>query len=117
MVSVGALARLSLDVGELLGLRGVDVTVVDPRWVKPVNPALVAMAHSARLVVTVEDNLRDGGFGAALAQRLRDEDVPAPVLNFVIPQRFLDHGKRAEVLADCGLTAEHIADEILGRVL
>jgi 1-deoxy-D-xylulose-5-phosphate synthase len=112
VVSAGAMARLCLEIAERLDG---GVTVVDPRWIKPVNSSLITMARRFRLVVTVEDNLRIGGFGAALAQQMRDAGVTTPVATFGIPQRFLDHGARGEVLADCGLTAEQIVTELMSR--
>jgi 1-deoxy-D-xylulose-5-phosphate synthase len=84
--------------------------VVDPRWVKPVNPALVALARSHRAVVTVEDNGRVGGVGAAITQTLQDGGVNVPVRVVGIPQRFLDHAKRAQILERLGLTGAGVAD-------
>jgi 1-deoxy-D-xylulose-5-phosphate synthase len=63
-------------------------------------------------VVTLEDSGRVGGVGAAVAQELRDAGVSAPVHTIGLPQRFLEQGKRAEVLADCGLTAPEVTRQI-----
>jgi len=115
IVSAGALAGLCLEVADRLDAQGLGVTVVDPRWLKPVHPGVVALAAEHRLVVTVEDGLRAGGFGSAVAARLSEETVPTPVLPFGIPSRFLDHGSRAEVLADCGLTPAEIARTVVER--
>jgi 1-deoxy-D-xylulose-5-phosphate synthase len=115
IVSAGALAGLCLEVADRLDAQGLGVTVADPRWLKPVHPGVVALAARHRLVVTVEDGLRAGGFGSAVAARLSEENVPTPVLPFGIPSRFLDHGSRAEVLADCGLTPAEIARTVVER--
>ena len=64
-----------MDVAARLVEQGIGVTVVDPRWVRPVAGELVALAAEHRLVVTVEDGVRAGGFGSALADALRDADV------------------------------------------
>jgi 1-deoxy-D-xylulose-5-phosphate synthase len=116
VVSVGAMAAVGLDVADRLAAQGVGVTVVDPRWVKPVDPALVALASRYRLVVTVEDNGRVGGVGTAISQALRDAGVLVPVRDFGIPQRFLQHAKRPVLLADVGLTGQDLAREIAGLV-
>jgi 1-deoxy-D-xylulose-5-phosphate synthase len=116
LVSVGAMAPVGLDTSDRLVAQGVGVTVVDPRWVKPVDPALVALARRHRLVVTVEDNGRVGGVGAAIAQEFRDSGVAVPVRDFGIPQRFLQHAKRPAVLTDVGLTGQALAREIAGLV-
>jgi 1-deoxy-D-xylulose-5-phosphate synthase len=87
--------------------------VVDPRWVKPVDPALVKLAATHRLVVTVEDGLRAGGVGTAIAQTCGDAGVNTPVRNYGIPSEFLNHGTRSEVLAEIGLSAADITRGIL----
>jgi 1-deoxy-D-xylulose-5-phosphate synthase len=112
LVSVGALAATCLLVAELLAERGLGVTVVDPRWVKPVDAALPPLAAGFQVVAVVEDNSRTGGVGSAVAQALRDADVDVPVRDFGIPPDFLAHAKRGEVLADIGLTPAEIAGRI-----
>ena len=90
--------------------------MVDPRWTKPVDEALVDAARLHRLVVTVEDNGRVGGFGDAVARLLRDHDVDLPVKTFGLPQEFLAHGSRAEVLEEAGLTPQQLALQITEAV-
>jgi 1-deoxy-D-xylulose-5-phosphate synthase len=116
LVAVGAMAPVCLDVADRLADQGVGVTIVDPRWVKPVDAALVEEARRFRMVVTVEDNGRVGGVGSAVAQALRDADMPTPLREFGIPPRFLDHGKRTEVLAEAGLTPQAIARAVVEAV-
>ena len=116
VVGVGAMAGVALDVAERLADQGIGATVVDPRWVKPVDPALVLLAAEHGLVVTVEDNVRVGGVGSAIAQALRDADVRTPLRDFGIPARFLDHASRGTVLEQVGLTGQRIAHEIVGLV-
>ncbi|MFF4895565.1 1-deoxy-D-xylulose-5-phosphate synthase [Streptomyces sp. NPDC001068] len=116
LVSVGALAPMCLEIAGLLDKQGISTTVVDPRWVKPVDEAMAPLAERHRVVVTVEDNLRVGGVGAAIAQALRDAGVDVPLRDFGIPQRFLDHASRAEVMAEIGLTAPDIARQVTGLV-
>ncbi|MET8832049.1 1-deoxy-D-xylulose-5-phosphate synthase [Streptomyces sp. NPDC004610] len=116
LVSVGALAPMCLDIATLLDRQGISATVVDPRWVKPVDEALAPLAERHRVVVTVEDNSRVGGVGSAVAQALRDAGVDVPLRDFGIPPRFLDHASRAEVMAEIGLTAPDIARQVTGLV-
>ncbi|MFE3496676.1 1-deoxy-D-xylulose-5-phosphate synthase [Streptomyces sp. NPDC059175] len=112
LVSVGALAPVCLQAADLLEARGLRCTVVDPRWVKPVDEQLVPLAGRHRLVAVVEDNSRTSGVGSAVGQALRDADVDVPLRNFGIPEQFLAHAKRSEVLADIGLTPVEIAGRI-----
>ncbi|MEU2388878.1 1-deoxy-D-xylulose-5-phosphate synthase [Streptomyces sp. NPDC012461] len=112
LVAVGVMAPVCLRAAELLQARGIACTVVDPRWVKPVDPELPALAARHRLVAVVEDNSRAAGVGSAVALALGDAEVDVPVRRFGIPEQFLAHAKRAEVLADIGLTPVDVAGRI-----
>jgi 1-deoxy-D-xylulose-5-phosphate synthase len=112
LVTVGAFAELGLAAADRLEDQGIGVTVVDPRWVAPVPPALVELAAAHSLVVTVEDGGRHGGFGWALAAALRDADVDTPLRDLGIPQEFHGQGTRAEVLVKLGLTAQQVARKV-----
>jgi 1-deoxy-D-xylulose-5-phosphate synthase len=116
LVSVGAMAATCLEAAELLAAQGISSTVVDPRWVKPVDPALPGLAAEHRVVVTVEDNGRVGGVGATIGQALRDAGVDVPLRDFGIPQEFLDHASRNEILEQIGLTGPAIAERVAGVV-
>jgi 1-deoxy-D-xylulose-5-phosphate synthase len=91
---------------------GIEVTVVDPRWVLPVSEELVTTAAAHRLVITVEDGGRAGGVGTTLSQALQDRQVDVPVRAVGLPQAFLEHGSRGQVLADHGLTEQDLARRI-----
>ena len=113
IVSVGSFAAIALEVAERLKAQGIGVIVVDPRWVKPLPGGLVDLASEARLVVILEDGVRQGGVGSAVSQLLRDHDVDVPVRNLGVPVAFLEHAKRAQVLIDIGLTAQEISRTIV----
>ncbi|OKJ94710.1 1-deoxy-D-xylulose-5-phosphate synthase [Streptomyces sp. CB03234] len=116
LVAVGVMAPVCLGAAELLAGRGIRCTVVDPRWVKPVDEQLAPLAAEHRLVAVVEDNSRSGGVGWAVGQALRDAGVDVPLRTFGIPEQFLAHAKRGEVLADIGLTPVEIAGRISGAL-
>jgi 1-deoxy-D-xylulose-5-phosphate synthase len=116
LVGVGPMAVMCVETAARLADQGIGVTVVDPRWVKPVDEALVAAAAGYRLVVTVEDNGRAGGFGDAVCRLLRDADVGTPVKTYGLPQKFLAHAKREEILEDAGLVPQSLARQITEAV-
>ena len=113
IVSVGAFAPIAIEVADRLKAQGIGVIVVDPRWVKPLPVELIELASTARLVVVLEDGVRQGGVGSAVSQLLRDHDVDVPVRNLGVPVEFLDHAKRGQVLAEIGLTAQEISRSIV----
>jgi 1-deoxy-D-xylulose-5-phosphate synthase len=112
LLGAGPMAGVCADVADRLADHGIEVTVVDPRWVKPLDAALPAAASEYDLVATVEDNGRVGGFGDAVARLLRDNDVDTPVRTFGLEQSFLEHGERGQVLDAQGLTAQHLARQL-----
>jgi 1-deoxy-D-xylulose-5-phosphate synthase len=89
--------------------KGIGVTVVDPVWALPINPALVGLARPHDLVVTLEDGLASTGVGAKLAVALEAAGVRVPVRQFGISDRFLPQGTRAQVLEGDALTAQDVA--------
>ena len=116
IIGIGSMAAVGVEVARRLADQGIGVTVVDPRWVKPWDEAVVPLAREHRLVVCVEDNGRVGGCGAALHQLLNDERVETPFRSHGIPQEFLDHAKRDTILERIGLTAQSLARGIVEDV-
>jgi 1-deoxy-D-xylulose-5-phosphate synthase len=113
VVSVGALAPLSLDVAERVASQGLGVTVVDPRWALPVDPGLPALCSAHGLVVVVEDGVVAGGVGSAVSRELRSRGIAVPVCDAALPQQFLRHGRRPDVLAAAGLSAQEVARRVV----
>jgi 1-deoxy-D-xylulose-5-phosphate synthase len=114
LVAYGSTAQLCLSAAAACDRLGVEVTVVDPRWVLPVAEQLVDLAGQQELVVTVEDGLGRGGAGSALSDALSERGIDVPVRRVGLPSRFLHHGSRSEVLADAGLTVDRITRLIAG---
>jgi 1-deoxy-D-xylulose-5-phosphate synthase len=112
LLGAGPIAGVCAEAADRLSDHGIGVTVLDPRWVKPLDAALPEAARQHGLVVTVEDNGRVGGFGDAVARLLRDHDIDTPVRTFGLDQAFLEHGERAQLLDAQGLTPQHLARRI-----
>lgn len=117
IVAVGPMAHLAMDVAERLSAQGIGATVVDPRWVVPVASSVVSMARDHRIVVSIEDGTRVGGIGTRIRQDLRRAGVDTAVDEIGLPDGFLDHGSRSEILAEAGLTAQDIARNLVAQVL
>jgi 1-deoxy-D-xylulose-5-phosphate synthase len=116
LVAVGSFAPMALKVAQRLRNQGIGVTVVDPRWVIPVPDAVAPLAKSHKLVVTMEDNGVRGGVGSAVSATLRAAEIDVPCRDIAVPQQFLDHASRSEVLESVGLTEQHIARQVTGWV-
>jgi 1-deoxy-D-xylulose-5-phosphate synthase len=116
LAGAGPMAITCVAAAARLADQGIGVTAVDPRWVKPVDPALAGAAARHRLVVTVEDNGLAGGFGDAVCRLLREAAVSTPVQTFGLPQEFLVHAKREEILEETGLVPQHLARRITEAV-
>ena len=117
IVTVGPMAKLGLQVAERLAAQGIGATVVDPRWVIPVPESIIDLARDYRLVVTIEDGIRVGGIGTRIRQELRAAGVDTAVDELGLPDAFLDHGDRQEILDEVGLSDQRIARDIVAQVL
>ncbi|MFB8385843.1 1-deoxy-D-xylulose-5-phosphate synthase [Microbacterium sp. NPDC055910] len=117
IVGIGTMAHLAVDVAERLRAQGIGATVVDPRWVVPVQPSLVELAASHRLVITIEDGVRVGGIGTRVRQVLREAGVDTAVDELGLPTEFIDHASREQILEDAGLTPAKIAQDVVAQVL
>jgi 1-deoxy-D-xylulose-5-phosphate synthase len=117
IMSVGAMATTALQVAELLAAQGIGATVIDPRWVVPVPKSVVEMSAQHRLVVTIEDGIKVGGIGTRVRQDLRDAQVDTALTEIGLPDEFIDHATRNQILEDAGLTAQAIAHNIVAQVV
>ncbi len=117
IVAVGPMAHLALRVAERLADQGIGASVIDPRWVIPVPPSVVWLASEHRLVVSIEDGIRVGGIGTRIRQQLRAAGIDTAVDELGLPDEFIPHAERGEILADAGLTEQQIARDIVAQVL
>jgi 1-deoxy-D-xylulose-5-phosphate synthase len=117
IVTVGSMAELGLQVAERLSAQGIGATVIDPRWVVPVPRSVIGLAAQHRLVVTIEDGIRVGGIGTRIRQDLRAAGVDTALNELGLPDEFLEHGSRAEILEEAGLTPQRIARDVVAQVL
>ncbi len=117
LLAVGRMVDLAERTATLLEADGVSASVVNMRWVKPLDvTAVESAATSHRLVVTIEENTGLGGFGAAVVETLADLDLHPPVLRLAIPDCFVTHGSMSQLLEEVGLTPESVRSAVLGRL-
>jgi len=113
LISVGAMATMAVEAASQAYREGVGVTVIDPRWVKPLPKSLITMADRYKSVVVVEDGISHGGIASALSEMFRSAGLDTPIHSIGVPLTFIEHSKRAEILSDLGITSQNIAREIV----
>ena len=113
LISVGAMATMSVEAASQAYREGVGVTVIDPRWVKPLPQSLITMADRYKSVVVVEDGIAHGGIASALSEMFRNAGLNTPIHSIGVPLAFIEHSKRSEILSDIGMTAQNISREIV----
>ncbi len=113
LISVGAMATMAVEAASQAYREGVGVTVIDPRWVKPLPKSLIAMAGRYKSVVVVEDGIAHGGIASALSEMFRSAGLDTPIHSIGVPLTFIEHSKRSEILSDLGITSQNIAREIV----
>jgi len=113
LVSIGAMAKICVEAASQAYREGVGVTVIDPRWVKPLPASLLTMAQRYKSVVVVEDGIRHGGIASTISEMFRDAQLDVPIHSIGIPLEFIEHSKRAEILADLGITVQNITQQLV----
>jgi 1-deoxy-D-xylulose-5-phosphate synthase len=113
LVSIGAMASIAVDAASQAYREGVGVTVIDPRWVKPLPQELISMAERYKSVVVIEDGIRHGGIASTISELFRDAGVSVPIHSIGVPLEFIEHSKRGEILNDLGMSARNITRELV----
>ena len=113
LVSVGAMAKICVEAASQAYREGVGVTVIDPRWVKPLPQSLLTMAQRYKSVVVVEDGIRHGGIASTISEMFRDAELAVPIHSIGVPLEFIEHSKRGEIMSDLGITAQNITHQLV----
>ena len=113
LVSVGAMAAMAVEAASQAYREGVGVTVIDPRWIKPLPQSLVTMATRYKSVVVLEDGIRHGGIASTISEMFRDAGLQVPIHSIGVPLKFLEHAKRGQILSELGITAQQISLNIV----
>ncbi len=116
LVGYGTMVYPALQVAEILGEHGIEATVINARFVKPLDTELILpLAKRIGKVVTLEEGCLMGGFGSAVLEALQENDVLVPVKRFGIPDKLVDHATSDQSKADLGLTSSQMAEQILRK--
>lgn len=113
-ISVGALAHIAVEAAAQAYREGVGVTVIDPRWVKPLPKSLISMAGRYKSVVVLEDGIEHGGIASTISELFREHDITIPVHSIGVPLKFFDHAKRNDILAEIGISVQSITRSLVG---
>jgi 1-deoxy-D-xylulose-5-phosphate synthase len=113
LVSIGAFAQVAVDAAAQAYREGVGVTVIDPRWVKPLPKSLVTMAQRYKNVVVIEDGIKHGGIASTISELFRESGLNVPVHSIGVPLAFLEHAKRSQILEDLGITVQNITRSLV----
>lgn len=114
MIAVGAMAQLAVDAAAQAYREGVGVTVIDPRWVRPLPISTLArMSDRYSRIVVIEDGIKNGGISSALSDAFRELDIEIPIHSIGIPVEFFEHSKRNQILEDLGITVQSVARQLV----
>ena len=113
LISVGSMATMAVEAAAQAYREGVGVTVIDPRWVKPLPESLITMARRYKSVVVIEDGIRHGGIASTVSEMFRDEGLILPIHSIGVPLEFIEHSTRGEILVDLGITVQTITRSLV----
>jgi 1-deoxy-D-xylulose-5-phosphate synthase len=116
LISVGAMAGMALEVAQIAKERSIEITVVDPVWVKPISPAVIAMCADYSTVVVLEDGIKHAGIASAISESLRESGSNCSLHSIGVPLEFIEHSKRNEILDDLEITPAAIVQQIAGWI-
>jgi 1-deoxy-D-xylulose-5-phosphate synthase len=113
LISIGSMAAIAVEAASQAYREGVGVTVIDPRWVKPLPASLITMAQRYKSVVVLEDGIRHGGIASSISEMFREAGLNVAIHSIGVPLEFIEHSKRAEILEDLGISVQKISRDIV----
>ena len=113
LISIGSMAAIAVEAASQAYREGVGVTVIDPRWVKPLPASLISMADRYKSIVVLEDGIKHGGIASAISEQCREAGLNIAIHSIGVPLEFIEHSRRSEILEDLGITAQKISRDIV----
>jgi 1-deoxy-D-xylulose-5-phosphate synthase len=116
IISVGSMAGMAIEVAQLAQTQSIEITVVDPLWVKPIPNALLNMCANYSTVIVMEDGIKHAGIASTISEALRESGSNCSLHSIGVPLEFIEHSKRAEILEDISITPAAIVQQISGWI-
>ena len=116
VISIGSMASMALEVAQLAHQQSIEITVIDPLWVKPISSNLTALCAKYSTVVVMEDGIKHAGIASTISESLREAGSPCVVHSIGVPLEFIEHSKRNEILEDLKITPAAIVQQIAGWI-
>jgi 1-deoxy-D-xylulose-5-phosphate synthase len=116
IISVGSMAGMAIEVAQLAKAQSIEITVVDPLWVKPIPHSLIEMCAQYSTVVVMEDGIKHAGIASTISEALRESGKNCSLHSIGVPLEFIEHSKRAEILDDLEITPAAIVQQISGWI-
>jgi 1-deoxy-D-xylulose-5-phosphate synthase len=116
VISIGSMASMALEVAQLAHKESIEVTVIDPLWVKPMSSNVTALCAKYSTVVVMEDGIKHAGIASTISETLREAGSQCSVHSIGVPLEFIEHSKRNEILDDLKITPAAIVQQIAGWI-
>ena len=116
LISIGSMASMAVEVANLAKEQSIEITVVDPLWVKPISPDVIAMCGQYGTVIVMEDGIKHAGIASTISEALREAGSNCTLHSIGIPLEFIEHSKRNEILEDLAITPAEIVQQISGWI-
>jgi 1-deoxy-D-xylulose-5-phosphate synthase len=116
VISIGSMAAMALDVAQLAGEQAIEITVIDPLWVKPMSANVTALCAEFSTIVVMEDGIKHAGIASTISESLREAGSDRLVHSIGVPLEFIEHSKRNEILDDLNITPAAIVQQIAGWI-
>jgi len=116
LISVGSMASMAMEVAGLAKKQSIEITVIDPLWVKPISPDVIAMCGQYGTVVVMEDGIKHAGIASTISEALREAGSNSVLHSIGVPLEFIEHSKRNEILEDLAITPAEIVQQISGWI-
>ena len=116
VISIGSMASMALEVAQLAHKESIEVTVIDPLWVKPISSNVTALCAKYSTVLVMEDGIKHAGIASTISESLREAGSTCSVHSIGVPLEFIEHSKRNEILDDLKITPAAIVQQIAGWI-